>query len=413
MEAPADRRGRSRPARGAWRSRDEARWRRPCWRGIGVDDPALAGRGRRPGLAVRAGRPRSQRADRPRASGRAGARERSGPACCSAPSTGATPCSTARGSRPAPTTSARLREHQATVRRPAWRNCGGPATRLRPPARWRELSREVDEYLGSVLPIIAARAGRSGPADIRRIMRERVIPRRANVERIVAAGAVAEPRAACSSSSRRKAETVRPVADAVPADRQPGPAAEPGRRRVRHRATSAASNGRCGRKCRPTPRTPPTCTGCRARLVRAQEDERRLIARELHDEVGQALTAVKMQLAVASRSVPPTRRPASTRPGTSSMPRCSRHASSRGCCIRPMLDDMGLGAGARLRTSRRSANGPASPPSSCTPGMDDRPAPEVEICLFRIVQEATTNIARHAAATSCRVYVQRLPPRSC
>jgi len=42
-------------------------------------------------------------------------------------------------------------------------------------------------------------------------------------------------------------------------------------------------------------------------------------------------------------------------------------------------------------------------------GMEERPAPEVETCLFRVVQEATTNIARHAEATSCRVYLQRLP----
>jgi len=42
-------------------------------------------------------------------------------------------------------------------------------------------------------------------------------------------------------------------------------------------------------------------------------------------------------------------------------------------------------------------------------GMEERAAPEVETCLFRVVQEATTNIARHAGATSCRVYLQRLP----
>ncbi len=40
-----------------------------------------------------------------------------------------------------------------------------------------------------------------------------------------------------------------------------------------------------------------------ARLVRAQEDERRTVARELHDEIGQALTAVKVELAVAERAV--------------------------------------------------------------------------------------------------------------
>jgi signal transduction histidine kinase len=41
--------------------------------------------------------------------------------------------------------------------------------------------------------------------------------------------------------------------------------------------------------------------------------------------------------------------------------------------------------------------------------MEERPAPEVETCLFRVVQEAATNIAKHASATSCRVYLQRLP----
>ena len=73
-----------------------------------------------------------------------------------------------------------------------------------------------------------------------------------------------------------------------------------------------------------------------------------------------------------------------------------------------MLDDMGLAAtldwflkGFSERTG--------IPVEFVHSGMEERPAPEVETCLFRVVQEATTNIARHAAATSCRVYLQRLP----
>jgi signal transduction histidine kinase len=41
--------------------------------------------------------------------------------------------------------------------------------------------------------------------------------------------------------------------------------------------------------------------------------------------------------------------------------------------------------------------------------MDDRLEPEVETSAYRIVQEALTNVAKHARATKCRVYLQRLP----
>ena len=41
--------------------------------------------------------------------------------------------------------------------------------------------------------------------------------------------------------------------------------------------------------------------------------------------------------------------------------------------------------------------------------MDARMAPDVEICAYRIIQEALTNVAKHAQATSCRVFLQRLP----
>jgi signal transduction histidine kinase len=41
--------------------------------------------------------------------------------------------------------------------------------------------------------------------------------------------------------------------------------------------------------------------------------------------------------------------------------------------------------------------------------MEDRLAREIETCLYRIVQEALANVAHHAEARSCRVYLQRLP----
>ena len=145
-------------------------------------------------------------------------------------------------------------------------------------------------------------------------------------------------------------------------------------------------------------------------LVRAQEEERRNIARELHDEIGQALTAIKMELAVAVRHL---ELPNKTRPpleeARSIADRTLQAVRDLSQLLHPaMLDDLGLpdtlnwylrgfskrtGIGTELFHDR----------------MGDRLAPEVEVCVYRIAQEALTNVARHARASFCRLYLQRLP----
>jgi signal transduction histidine kinase len=145
-----------------------------------------------------------------------------------------------------------------------------------------------------------------------------------------------------------------------------------------------------------------------ARLVRAQEDERRVIARELHDEVGQALTAVKLQLSVARHAIPPAGAPSldEARSVTDAALQSVRELSR--LLHPPMLDDMGL-APALDWFLKGFADRSGIAMEFVHSGMEPRPAPEVETCLFRVVQEATTNIARHASAKACRVYLQRLP----
>jgi signal transduction histidine kinase len=147
-----------------------------------------------------------------------------------------------------------------------------------------------------------------------------------------------------------------------------------------------------------------------AKLITAQEEERRSIARELHDEVGQVLTAIKVELAVAQGAVDAGGGGAhllddarSIAEGAITTVRDLSHL------LHPaLLDDLGLAAaiewylrGFGKRHSIRV--------DVLHDGMDERLAPETEAAAYRIVQEALTNIAKHARATGCRVYLQRLP----
>ena len=139
-----------------------------------------------------------------------------------------------------------------------------------------------------------------------------------------------------------------------------------------------------------------------ARLVSAQEDERRSLARELHDEVGQGLTAVKMDIGIALRGdVDPRSRTAleEARDITDTTLRGVRDMSQ---LLHPsVLDDFGLPA--TLTTYLRNFSHRSSIRAQLTETMEARLAPEVELCVYRIVQEALSNVARHSRATACTV----------
>jgi signal transduction histidine kinase len=145
-------------------------------------------------------------------------------------------------------------------------------------------------------------------------------------------------------------------------------------------------------------------------LLTAQEDERRVIARELHDEIGQALTAIKMEVAVAQRSIQAAGGPSDllddARTIVDGALQSTRDLSH---VIHPaLLDDLGLSAAVDWYLGGfRKRNAIAA--ELLEQGMADRLAPEVETAAYRIIQEAVTNVAKHAHATLCRVYLQRLP----
>jgi len=139
-----------------------------------------------------------------------------------------------------------------------------------------------------------------------------------------------------------------------------------------------------------------------ARLVDAQEDERRTLARELHDEVGQALTAVNVDIGIALRgNIEPRARTAlqEARDIAESTLRGVRDLSQ---LLHPsVLDDFGLPT--TLDTHLRSFSQRTGIRAQLAETIDDRLAPPIEVCVYRIVQEAMNNVAQHSGATACIV----------
>lgn len=140
------------------------------------------------------------------------------------------------------------------------------------------------------------------------------------------------------------------------------------------------------------------------KLIHAQEDERRAIARELHDEVGQVLTAVKVDLGLAQRDVQAhglwIESLGAAQDSTVGAIQAVRDLTQ--LLHPPALDDLGLVAGieAMLRSVSRQQQVTVR---FTHHGIDGRLALKVERAAYRIVQEALTNVIRHARATACRV----------
>jgi PAS domain S-box-containing protein len=151
------------------------------------------------------------------------------------------------------------------------------------------------------------------------------------------------------------------------------------------------------------------------RLVELQDCERHRIARELHDEVGQLLTGLKLMI---ESGVGEPGRPSPNADGTS-----PRGAASSGAALElineligrvrdmsmnlrpPMLDELGLLSALLWHIERYSAQTRLRVEFHHD-GVAGRFPPDVETAAFRIVQEALTNVARHASTGDVRVRVR-------
>ena len=142
--------------------------------------------------------------------------------------------------------------------------------------------------------------------------------------------------------------------------------------------------------------------GERMRLaaVLLEEAERRHIAKELHDEVGQSLTALKLRLQVADASEQVLQ-------ARGLVDELLTRVSNLSLDLRPaMLDDLGL-LPALVWLFERYASQTGVQVQFAHAGLEGRVSPIVETAGFRIVQEALTNVARHAGVTTVDVRVWR------
>jgi signal transduction histidine kinase len=148
------------------------------------------------------------------------------------------------------------------------------------------------------------------------------------------------------------------------------------------------------------------------KLETAKEDERRFLSHELHDELGQMLTALKLRLQVAARApAVPDGQESPLAPPLAIVDDLIARVRRISIDLRPpLLDEVGLVCALRAYIqSQATVSGLAiefqasEPPDETPPRL---PA-DHEIACFRVVQEAITNVLRHAGARRIDVHVAR------
>lgn len=147
-----------------------------------------------------------------------------------------------------------------------------------------------------------------------------------------------------------------------------------------------------------------------AHALAAQEAERHRIAQELHDQVGQSLTVVLLGLKHLEARVPEDLRTdlellrESARTGLDDVRRVARE-------LRPgVLEDLGLQAALAALATDVSARGGPAVRRSFGRGLPALP-PETEVVVYRVAQEALTNVLRHADATQVDLSLVRVGPQ--
>jgi PAS domain S-box-containing protein len=144
-------------------------------------------------------------------------------------------------------------------------------------------------------------------------------------------------------------------------------------------------------------------------LLRLQDEERRRIARDLHDSTGQNLAALKMALGQLSRSIPQSSK--SARQHLSEAQTLANQSIREVRTLSyllhpPMLDEAGLEVAIRLHVEGFAKRSGIQVDIEVS-GSFGRMKQDVELVLFRIIQESLTNIHRHSRSTHATVRLYR------
>ncbi len=142
-------------------------------------------------------------------------------------------------------------------------------------------------------------------------------------------------------------------------------------------------------------------------LLRAQENERRALARELHDEIGQSLSAILMETEGAECA----EQPGGVRSHLHSIKTLAEKTVSEvrdlALLLRPsMLDDLGLAPALNWHARETAKRAGLNVVVSADESIDNLPD-EHRTCIYRLVQEAVNNAVRHAKARTVEVAVRK------
>jgi signal transduction histidine kinase len=142
-------------------------------------------------------------------------------------------------------------------------------------------------------------------------------------------------------------------------------------------------------------------------ILEIQENERRHIARELHDEIGQSLTAVKINLETMLRLPNANTVEPHVVESIAIVERVLQQVRAISLDLRPsMLDDLGLESALRWYLKRQGER--AGLTTEFTADLIDvQLSPEIITACFRVVQESLTNIVRYARAQHVRLELRR------
>ncbi len=139
------------------------------------------------------------------------------------------------------------------------------------------------------------------------------------------------------------------------------------------------------------------------RVLNAQDGERRRIARELHDGVGQYLAAIKMSCEVALLESPAANASHPLHESLSLIDRCTAEVRTLSHLLHPpLLEEMGLASAIPWYLEGFTQRSGIRVDLDVTPNAGRFPQP-LEIALFRVLQESLTNIHRHSGSKHARV----------